>query len=104
MSSSVYALLQSVMADQAKKRPTADEIVDKLAELDLDVTKVPERPSSKRYHSTDRYRSQLITSGVDALGRKLEEESEPARSHRRSAQEYFRQHAPSATPIRAKSI
>lgn len=49
MSPSIYSLLKSILTDQAKKRPTAQEIVDKLAELelDLDTTRVPDRPNSK---------------------------------------------------------
>lgn len=55
MSPPLYGLLDSIMTDQAKKRPTADEILDKLAELDLDVTHVqPQRPDSRLTPSTNR--------------------------------------------------
>lgn len=46
ISPSLFALLQSILTDQAKKRPTADDILDMLADLDMDETRVPERPSS----------------------------------------------------------
>lgn len=51
MSPPLYSLLQSILTDQAKKRPTADEVIDKLAELDSDMTRVPERPRSASVHS-----------------------------------------------------
>lgn len=47
MSSSLHSLLQSILTDQAKRRPTAEEIIDKLAEHDSDMTRVPERPHSQ---------------------------------------------------------
>lgn len=45
MSIQVHTLLKSILADQPKKRPSAEDVLKSLAELDSDTTRRPDSQS-----------------------------------------------------------